>query len=431
MSERRLALGKRWIPDMPKAYGQFSGCAALTGAVIALSAGPAQIQAAERKLCAQAGVNTQAGVRAHKRETCSPNPRDNQKLLPARWILPFVVLIACTLSLASSANLALAQTQPFVWSERGLLIRAMARNVPSAEFYRLVDEGNAAANKGEHGAALQHYTNALSLGAPNRRLESITLRLRAIALRGLRRLPEAIEDSDRAVTLAPNDPLAYLGRANIFATAKRYEVAVQDYDRYLAHASNDASAYRGKGIALQGLGKHTEAREAYDQAIKIAPNYASAYLNRAQLWSDLGEHAAAAADYSRASADYSRAIEIRPTADAYYGRGVSKHQLHEFEAALVDYGRAIELNPKHISSYVNRGNIYRNLKRYEQALADYDTALKLDPSHLNVYRNRGWLHEQWGQPDRAQGYYEQGLRLSPNDEWLQGAVARLRSAASK
>lgn len=409
---------------MPKAYGQSSGCAALTGAVIALSAGPAQIQAAERKLRAPTGANIQVGVRAHMHETCSPNPRENQKLLPARWILPFVVLLACTLSLACFSETALAQTQPFMWSERGLVVRAMARNVASAEFYRLVDAGNAAVNKGEHGAALEHYTNALSLGAPNRRLESITLRLRAIALHGLRRFPEAIEDSDRAVTLAPNDPLAYVSRADILATVKRYEAAVQDYDRYLAHAPNDASTYRAKGIALQGLGKHTEAREAYDQAIRIAPNYATAYYSRANVLSKMGE-------YAPATADYTRAIEIRPTADAYYGRGLTKHNLHEYEAALVDYGRAIELDPKHISAHINRGNVYRDLKRYDQALADYDAALAIDPNLFDVFRSRGWLHEQRGERSLARADYERGLRLSPNDEWLRGALARIEASLSQ
>jgi tetratricopeptide (TPR) repeat protein len=159
----------------------------------------------------------------------------------------------------------------------------------SAEFYRLVDAGNAAQNKGDHSAAVEYYTKALSHRAPTVLLESIALRLRAESLRELGRLSEAIQDSDRAVTLTPNDPLAYFGRADVLLGLKRHTEALQDYDRYLARAPNDASAYLGKGAALRGLGKLAEAREAYDQAVKIAPNYANAYFGRGNVLNALGQ----------------------------------------------------------------------------------------------------------------------------------------------
>lgn len=71
-------------------------------------------------------------------------------------------------------------------------------------------------------------------------------------------------------------------------------------------------------------------------------------------------------------------IENYKDADiAYFFRGIALDELGYYEDAIENYTRAIKIRPTS-NAYQNRGLAYLNNKQYSKAIKDYDKALELD-----------------------------------------------------
>jgi len=79
--------------------------------------------------------------------------------------------------------------------------------------------------------------------------------------------------------------------------------------------------------------------------------------------------------------------------------GLSKHNVNDYEGALVDYGRAIELDAKHVAARIIAETYTGSSRSTRRLLPIMTQRLRADPSDVYVYRSRGWLYEQQGQRD--------------------------------
>lgn len=86
--------------------------------------------------------------------------------------------------------------------------------------------------------------------------------------------------------------------------------------------------------------------------------------------------------------DYTKAIELNPTAKDYNERGALYYVIDKNHEAIADYTKAIELDPKYVFAYLNRGLAYQDLKMYEEAIADYTKAIELDPNETDACNHR-------------------------------------------
>lgn len=73
---------------------------------------------------------------------------------------------------------------------------------------------------------------------------------------------------------------------------------------------------------------------------------------------------------------YSQAIQLNPTAEAYYNRGLSYESLSEQQAAIGDYSAAIRLDSNYAEAYLRRGLAYIELGNKKEAIKDLRTAAK-------------------------------------------------------
>ena len=105
--------------------------------------------------------------------------------------------------------------------------------------------------------------------------------------------------------------------------------------------------------------KSTGASEAFLKALGSAkssqPGNAKNPLS-ADDYFNSGNAKAASGDWEGAIADYTRAIELKPSfPDAYYNRGNAKQVKGDVGAALADFSKAIELKPDLAAAYNKRG----------------------------------------------------------------------------
>ncbi|MDR0461165.1 MAG: tetratricopeptide repeat protein, partial [Nitrososphaerota archaeon] len=107
--------------------------------------------------------------------------------------------------------------------------------------------------------------------------------------------------------------------------------------------------------------------------------------------------------YSKALANYNKAIELKPDyADSYFNRGYFYQTLEKYSKALTDYDKAIELKPDYADAYNNRGSAYLTLGKYSKALTDYNKVIKLNPNDAMVYRARANLHDILNKKESAE-----------------------------
>lgn len=155
----------------------------------------------------------------------------------------------------------------------------------------------------------------------------------------LREFDLSLVDLQKAKTIAPNDPTAYLN---------------------IAYAKSESKDYEGAILYL-------------DTAIRLRPDYAKAFANRATAKKDLKK-------FNEAIKDYNRAIEINPAYyEAYLLRGDAKASLNKFDEGIADFNTALRMEPKLDCAdfYKWRSAIYDKKGDKVKAQADLEKAVSL------------------------------------------------------
>ena len=116
--------------------------------------------------------------------------------------------------------------------------------------------------------------------------------------------------------------------------------------------------------------------------------------------------------YQNAISDYSKAIRLKPDfVKAYHHRGNTKALLGQHFEAIADFDIAIELAPDNAMSYYNRGTAKGALGEYFEAIADFDTAIKLQPDDAMSYYLRGRAKAELGEYFEAIADFDTAIKL--------------------
>ncbi len=146
------------------------------------------------------------------------------------------------------------------------------------------------------------------------------------------RIDQAIADFSKVIALRPNDTRALLARGREWFLVKDYQSAVADANSALAIDSRLAEAYNLRGLGMRALGDPRKAIEDFTRAIELAPS-ADNYFQRGATYQMLG-------DFHRALADFDQMVALNPEAGpAYYARAQVKLALGDARGAASDHVR--------------------------------------------------------------------------------------------
>ncbi|HXY96825.1 MAG TPA: tetratricopeptide repeat protein [Steroidobacteraceae bacterium] len=123
--------------------------------------------------------------------------------------------------------------------------------------------------------------------------------LRALARHGLGALPQALADYDAVIADAPDNPVAWLGRARVLLALGRPAGALAAAERALPGPQPSADAWFVRATALQLLGRSSEALVALGQVLAQQPSHVQALTNRAMLLYHRGESRQALRDFQQ------------------------------------------------------------------------------------------------------------------------------------
>lgn len=249
----------------------------------------------------------------------------------------------------------------------------------------------------------------------------------------LRRYQAAIADYGEVIRLEPNHVIAHFNRGVTKYRTGDFDGAIADYGVAVDHAPDwlpIASFYNNWAIAYSNAFYSDTALSLLDKAIELDPNYAMAYHNRAVLqhkW----------INYSKAIADYSKAIKLNPffvNAYLYRGRAFYEDQGTDghvaifldpslnsgnYGKAIADFTAAIELDPQNSQAYFQRGIVHYRLKKYDQAITDFEQAIALDDDFIDAYNNLGVVYAE-GKQDYGRAIFYFYKTTSRNSQYGAG-----------
>lgn len=101
----------------------------------------------------------------------------------------------------------------------------------------------------------------------------------------------------------------------------------------------------------------------------------------------------------------------------HYMLGLSSWKAGEYEVAEAALQRAIELDPRHVKSFLNLARVYLDTERPSDARVKIEEALVIDPGSSVAFRLEGRAHHQLGSLDEALESYRQAIRVDQQDAW--------------
>lgn len=281
----------------------------------------------------------------------------------------------------------------------------------------------------------------------------------------------------KAISLNPNEPSIYYGRAFDYGGFKQYEKSIADINKVLELDEGNIRASELLATIYQAQEKYDDLIKICDRIIKLDPTCASAYDNRSYAYYMVGKYDLAILDsynaislddkdsrirgnfisfskknftlglakisslikkfpqkdiwvyvrsqlyrykkdYKNALADFTRIFEMIP--DNYRSAILSARaelygEMGLHDKAIVDFTESIELDSSSALYFGNRGDEYRLIGNYAAAIKDFDKAIEMDPEQPWYYYRRGWVKDEFlKDPEGGLADYTAGIEIDRN-----------------
>jgi tetratricopeptide (TPR) repeat protein len=190
---------------------------------------------------------------------------------------------------------------------------------------------------------------------------------------------KAIESFSKAIQNNPSCVLAYQDRGNAYRAMKNdrqalsnYQQAIDSLDLITKPSYRNASYFFSRAMIYYEWMKIDRTKsdntiKHLTAAIEIDSSNSQFYYHRAAIYCSLGCQ-------MQSIEDFTKIIQLFPTAESYYNRGVTYYQVKDYQSALNDFDSAINLNGRDIAAYYARGNAKYELQDKLDAFKDYNQA---------------------------------------------------------
>ncbi len=214
--------------------------------------------------------------------------------------------------------------------------------------------------------------------------------------------------------LAPNNSLAQITLADLYARLKQNEQAIAVYGRV-----PDASALRNNadvqtGLTLDVMGKP-------DDAIKYLKDIVAKHPRDLDALTTLGNVQREQKLYADAAATYGQALDSLPKDDKaawtlLYFRGISYERAKDWPKAEADFQQALQLEPDQplVLNYLGYSWVDRG-EHLDEAFRMLRKAVALRPEDGFIVDSLGWADYRLGDYDGAVKELERAIALKPGD----------------
>jgi tetratricopeptide (TPR) repeat protein len=115
--------------------------------------------------------------------------------------------------------------------------------------------------------------------------------------------------------------------------------------------------------------------------------------------------------YNDALDAYTKAVQLKPIASAYYHIGWIYNDRADYDSALSALQQAVRLNPNYATALDELAYTYRSLKRYDDAFFAYRKAVSIDPTFAKAWYDMGWTYNDMNRYAEAERPLKQAILL--------------------
>jgi tetratricopeptide (TPR) repeat protein len=177
--------------------------------------------------------------------------------------------------------------------------------------------------------------------------------------------------------IKPFDPLAAYNAAHEAQRRNDFAAAQQGFSSVLGYKKLRPSALHMLGVSALHLDRNAQAAMLFREAEREGENSPEFLTNYSIALRRMNRQ-------QQAMSLLSRAIAIKPTAEAHLSYGNILRDATRFEEAVEQYRAAIRLKPKLSKAHRGLGNAMRDLHRPADSLAAFDIARSLDGEDLDL-----------------------------------------------
>jgi len=274
---------------------------------------------------------------------------------------------------------------------------------------------------------------------------------------------DAIDNYTQAILFKP-DPIFYSNRAACYANLGKSDEVIADCNEalkldptYIKALNRRAQASEKKGnlsdslydftcvCILDGF-KNETAAKAMERLLKKvseqkakelvktkkqrlpSPTFVSAYLDSfrqdntpmSSAEGDSGDayynrarKALQEKKYEEAMEAFDKAVELGclQQAQALNMKGTFVFLKGDTQGAVENFNKAIEIDPKHVQTYIKRASIYMEQGDIAATFKQFEDAIGLDPTNPDIYYHRGQVNYINGNYDAAAKDYSESIKL--------------------
>lgn len=176
-------------------------------------------------------------------------------------------------------------------------------------------------------------------------------------------------------------------------------------------------------LTARDTGRLTQLDKLYAEAIAGSPDTIEEHINRALFRSGIGDNKGAAADYGRA-------IDIDPTAEALLGRARAL-RMTDPAAALADIDRALELESDNLNAMWLKIGILRHEGRYDEALGTIAELEAMESDELAYVPAKSEILASAGRHDEAVRLTDEANAQKPGRPTILNAQCWIRGIANR
>ena len=257
----------------------------------------------------------------------------------------------------------------------------------------------------------------------------------------MKQFDQAVADANHALSVDPNNPVAYLSRGTVSRLNGKFQDALADFDRSISLNPKDGAAFSERGQAYMGLGQLDKALVDFDQALVIDPTSDSARGARGLALMLKGNGAEGLVDIKSALernprnqlAELGQGVAMLTTGqndraivalDQLVGKTATFDALartlraraflakHDATNAMTDLNLVLGTRPNDPDALSLRGIAFSIQRQYDKALDDLGKAIAQNPT-IERYFARAGVYEAKGDLDKATGDYRSATQMNP------------------
>jgi tetratricopeptide (TPR) repeat protein len=191
------------------------------------------------------------------------------------------------------------------------------------------------------------------------------------------------------------------------ATKRIITFSISHNPRSNTKASTQTALRKAAGHLQRG--EYAAARQIALEVVQTQPQHFDALHM-------LGVIAGHSQQPTEAIALISKALALKPDAQAYCNRAAARLVLQHHAKAIADCDQAIALKPGLAVAHCVRGHALAALKRHQEAFASYDRAVELNPEYAEAWHHRGHACLNLGLVQNAVASYDRALAINPDNQ---------------